>query len=250
MLLKFAYDGMKFYGYQRQKNVRTVEGDIINVLRKFSIAENIKSASRTDRGVSALGNVIQIKTNMDVKKLMGILNSNLQHIYFHSYALENLNPRHAERRWYRYHLMDLGYDVNALKQAAAIFEGEHDFRYFTRVRKNTVLKIDKIDVEKNGSIITIDFYARNYLWNLIRRIVAAMEKFALGYEFDEEVFDKRYNFGLASPEPLVLMDVEYNFPFVQVGIPRKLRRELARKYLQSLIYAYLSGENYKSFKFI
>ncbi len=250
MLLKFAYDGTKFYGYQRQKNLPTVEGEILKVLRKYGIAENLRSASRTDRGVSALGNVIQITTDMEPRKIIGILNSNLQWIYFHSFAPQDINPRHAEKRWYRYHLYDLGYNLDALRKAANIFKGEHDFRYFTRARKNTVIRIEDIKIEKQGHIILIDFYARNYLWNLIRRIVAAMEKYALGFEFGEEVFERKFNFGLAPPEPLILMDVQYKFPFITVGIPKKLRKDMAIKYLQGLIYAYLSGENYKSFKFI
>ncbi len=60
MLLKFAYDGTKFYGYQRQPDKPTVEGEIISVLRDSGLDATIKSASRTDRGVSALGNVIYL----------------------------------------------------------------------------------------------------------------------------------------------------------------------------------------------
>ena len=73
MLLKFAYDGTKFFGYQRQKDIPTVEGSVLQVLRKFGIANNLKSASRTDRGVSALGNVIQLHTSMDPMDVIGIL---------------------------------------------------------------------------------------------------------------------------------------------------------------------------------
>ncbi len=250
MLLKFAYDGTKFYGYQRQPDLPTVEGEILRVLRENGIAEDMKSASRTDRGVSALGNVILIHTNMEPRKVIGILNSNLDRIYFHSFSLHNLNPRHAEKRWYRYHLFDFNYDLKKLKYAARMFEGEHDFKNFTRARKNTVVRIDKISVKKEGNMIYIDFFARNYLWNLIRRLVAAMVKYASGMEFGEEIFEKRMNFGIAPPEPLVLMDVRYPFPFEHIGFPRRLREKMVINYLAGMVYLYLGGENYKSFNFI
>jgi tRNA pseudouridine38-40 synthase len=154
MLLKFAYDGSKFYGYQRQKDLPTVEGEILKVIKKYKIADNLRSASRTDRGVSALGNVIWLKTEMDARDVIGILNSNLKYIYFHSFANENINPRHAELRWYRYHIFEMGHDFERLKEAAKIFQGFHDFRNFTRARKNTEIEIKKIEVKKEEKIIT------------------------------------------------------------------------------------------------
>ncbi len=240
MLLKFAYDGTKFYGYQRQKDVPTVEGEILKVLKEQKIADELKSASRTDRGVSALGNVIKVDTLMNAKNVIGILNSKLNWIYFHSYSLKDVNPRHAEIRWYRYHIFDFGYELERWREAAKIFEGINDFRNFTRARKNTVLRIQKIEVRKEANVILLDFFARNYLWNLIRRIVAAMEKYASGKEFGNEIFEKKMNFGVAPPEPLVLMDVDYGFPFEYVGFPKKVREKMAVRYLQRIFYAYLS----------
>ncbi|ADD09331.1 tRNA pseudouridine(38-40) synthase TruA [Candidatus Aciduliprofundum boonei] len=240
MLLKFAYDGTRFYGYQRQKDVPTVEGEILKALENMGI-KNLKSASRTDRGVSALGNVIWIKTDIDGKELIGRLNANLKHIYFHSFANLDINPRYARIRWYRYHLLDMGQDMDRLKEAAMIFQGEHDFRNFTRVRKNTVIEIKKIDVNKRGSIITIDFYGRNYLWNLIRRIVAAMETYSLGKEFGQEIFTIRKNFGIAPPEPLILMDIQYDFQFEKIGFKKDTRRFFSTNFFSRYIYFYLAN---------
>ncbi len=238
MLLKFAYDGTKFFGYQRQKDLPTVEGSILQVLKEYNIATKLRSASRTDRGVSALGNVIWISTEKDARDVIGILNSNLEYIFFHSFALQDINPRHAELRWYRYHMLRGDYDIARLKEAARIFVGKHDFRNFTRARKNTVLEIKDIKVKEEGDFIFIDFYARNYLWNLIRRIVAAMQRYALGTEFGEEVFGRKINFGLAPPEPLILMDIVYPFQFQRVKMKRRWRFE--RKFFSSLIYYYLA----------
>ncbi len=239
MLLKFAYDGTKFYGYQRQKNLRTVEGEILHVLKDYGIADKIKSASRTDRGVSALGNVIRVDTDMSPKDVIGILNSNLNDIFFHSFSCEDVNPRFAEMRWYRYHLPKI-YNVDDLQNAANIFIGKHDFRNFTRARKNTTLKIKEIRVKSTDHFIVVDFFAQYYLWNLVRRIIAAMEFYASGNHFGEEVFEKKINFGLAPPEPLILMDVIYPFPFQKVEMRERIRRRFFNRFSAGIVYLYLS----------
>ncbi len=242
MLLKFAYDGTKFYGYQRQKNLPTVEGEILRILQEEGIATKIKSASRTDRGVSALGNVVWIPTYQEPKRVMGILNSRLNYIYFYAYALRDINPRYADLRWYRYHILNFDYDMDLLRESAGIFQGEHDFRNFTRARKNTVIKIKKIEISENGNMILIDFYARNFLWNMIRRIVAAMLSYARGNIFGEEVFEKRKNFGLAPSEPLLLMDVVYPFEFVNLPVKRRTSEKFARSYFAGMVYLYLASK--------
>ncbi len=69
--LRIAYDGTAFYGFQRQPDVRTVEGgELIRVLSKLGGvisdaggSSNFKGASRTDRGgVSAFFNVVAFDT--------------------------------------------------------------------------------------------------------------------------------------------------------------------------------------------
>ena len=65
--IKFAYDGSNFYGYARQPLLRTVEGELIRGLIKHGIIEDtndscFRSASRTDKGVSAICNVAAFDT--------------------------------------------------------------------------------------------------------------------------------------------------------------------------------------------
>ena len=239
MLLKFAYDGTKFYGYQRQPDKPTVEGEIISVLRDSGLDATIKSASRTDRGVSALGNVIYLADD-EPERVMGVLNSRLHHIFFYGYSLENCNPRHARERWYRYHIPDFGYSLEDLREAASLFEGAHDFRHFTRARNNTELEIRKIVVNFSNGYFIVDFYAQYYLWNLIRRIVAAMVAYASGKKFSYEVFEEKNSFGLAPPEPLILMDVRYDFSFKIRPFKRREREKLFRRYSAGMVYHYLS----------
>ena len=54
----YQYDGSKYYGFQRQKNKDTVQGDIEKIVfSKFNEKINMTSSGRTDKGVHALGQV-------------------------------------------------------------------------------------------------------------------------------------------------------------------------------------------------
>lgn len=94
LALKFAYNGTHFFGFQRQPEVRTVEGDIrkaLDDLEREVIGKEghdlrYSYASRTDRGVSAIGNVLEYRSPIEPVKLIGFLNSRLDHIHFHGYT--------------------------------------------------------------------------------------------------------------------------------------------------------------------
>ncbi len=238
MLLKFAYDGTKFYGYQIQSDVPTVAGEIKKAMEFAGVSE-FRSASRTDRGVSALGNVISVDYS-DPEKLIGIMNSRLRYIFVHSYSYNDKNPRYAKFRWYRYHLPDFDYNIDDIRAAARIFEGMHDFSNFTKFKGDAVLRIDKIEVKKAHGVLFIDFYAQRYLWNMIRRIVGAIVEYANGNTFDEDVFKKSYKFHMAPPEPLILMDVNYDdVKFKRVFFKKKNYDKFFSIFSGGFVYYYL-----------
>ena len=106
--LKFGYDGTNFHGSQRQipaKNavtaeITTVEGEIIHALNKINVditpeIARLQVASRTDSGVSALGNVLAINTTFDATDLITSLNANLNDCWFYGFARigEDFKPR-------------------------------------------------------------------------------------------------------------------------------------------------------------
>ena len=54
-LIKFSYDGTLFKGFQRQKDVKSVQGTLESVLSKYFNEEIlIKGTGRTDAGVHAI----------------------------------------------------------------------------------------------------------------------------------------------------------------------------------------------------
>lgn len=228
LALKFAYNGKIFHGYARQPKLRTVEGEIINKLIDEEYISspqdaNFKSASRTDKGVSALANVIVFETKNFNKNILDTLSSEFSDILFYN-VLEvppEFNPRYAKYRWYRYYLLSENIDFDQLTSTASLFTGEHDFSNFARIEegKNPVRSLDNIVFTTKNNYLIIDFFAQNFLWHQIRRIISAIEKLQQGkFKKDHirnalENPNKKVDFGLSSPEPLVLYDIIYNFDF-------------------------------------
>ncbi len=231
---KFAYDGPRFEGYARQPAKKTVEGQIIAAMTELDVIEdarsaNFRSASRTDRGVSAAGNVLAVDTDFPFKALPDALNSKLEGIVFHAIARvpDDFNPRHAWQRWYRYFLhADGAPSIDKLRKASKLFVGKHDFRQFSKKdtgKENTILTIDSIEIEQNGDIIIIDIKGQRFLWEVVRRMLSAIIDVADGELTQKAVKGmlkgtekKPGGIKPLAPEYLVLMDVEYDFDFETV----------------------------------
>lgn len=220
--VKIAYLGDGFTGSQIQPDHRTVEGEVIsNIITLGVTCEDdidLKCASRTDRGVNALGNVVVFNTPFDDDNtLLKALNAVSKGIYYRSIATVNddFNPRHASERIYRYVLPAAGIDVSRAERCAALFEGEHDFIRFCKADgKSTVMNMRSVKVRKNDDIIVIEFVSEFFLWNMIRRIVAAVSSVGRG---DASLNDVKkalngdpVSFGIARPDALTLIDVIYD----------------------------------------
>ncbi|HEC76056.1 MAG TPA: tRNA pseudouridine(38-40) synthase TruA [Thermoplasmatales archaeon] len=221
---KIGYDGSKFNGFAIQPDKKTVEGEIIKILKKTKIIESREKAcfqygARTDKGVSAIGNVISFNCKGNALKIM----ENLEDIWIFGYANvnEKFNPRHCKKKIYRYYLYDEGYNIEKMIETCSLFEGKHDFSNFARIDgRNPFRKIDKIKLKKRGNIIKIDFEGKSFLWNQIRRIMAVVIKAGeekIEYEEIRNALNKKIkkSYGIAPAENLVLLDIKYDFNFIQ-----------------------------------
>jgi tRNA pseudouridine38-40 synthase len=221
--LKIAYDGAAFFGHQRQPDRRTAEGECLTALRLGNVLQDphesfFRSASRTDRGVSAVGNVIAFDSPLRADAVVGVFNNHAEDVWAWAYSdvPVGFHPRHAVERWYRYHLYkDL--DLDVLREVGALFLGEHDFRSFTSEPKSARFALAGLDVSRDGNAIVVDVRALSFLRGMVRRIVAAMIAYAQGdVTFDRvraALEGKPSDFGVAPAKPLFLMDVAYGFPF-------------------------------------
>ena len=159
--LKFAYNGKNFYGYARQPKYRTIEQNLLDLLIEQRIINDTKTAffrtaSRTDRSVSALGNVCSFDTDKIVTKktILELLTNKISDVYIYGvqFVKPDFYPRHAIRREYRYYLKRDNLDFDTLLSTAALFTGKHNFRNFARIEpmKNPVRTIDHIIIEEKN----------------------------------------------------------------------------------------------------
>ena len=242
--LKFAYDGTQFQGYARQPDFYTTEGHIIWAMKKQKIIQSVEeskfaSSSRTDKGVSAAGNVLAITTDFRKDAILKALNPILEGIIFYGIAEvpDDYNPRHARQRTYRYALLKSQLcfgsenpkqrpELSTLKKASELFLGEQDFKYFSKTddrHEITRLKLDSIDLIEEGQYIFVEIKAHRFLWQLVRRIVSFMLAVAndeVSEDKVKEMLDGTVQI-LASPKPmppenLILMDGKFKFEFEEI----------------------------------
>ncbi len=219
--VRFAYLGDGFFGSQVQSGVRTVEGEMKSALRRvLKITDkelDLRIASRTDRGVSALGNVAVLNSPLDNPEvLLMALNAVSDGVFYTSFALvgDDFNPRRASHRTYRYVLPSEGMDIGLARMCARLFVGEHDFRRFCRPDgKPTIVTIDSIDVSEEEGAIVLTYSAKFFLWNMVRRTAAAIGEVASGHstlaDVSEALEGRDVNFGIAKPDALTLVEVSY-----------------------------------------
>jgi tRNA pseudouridine38-40 synthase len=235
--VNLAYDGRSFMGSQRQPGERTVESETIGALRTIGAIESpeasrFRFASRTDRGVSALGNVVAFDTSFSKVSMLRAINAAAEDVFYYGIAETppSFSPRRAKIRWYRYIMDTDGLDPKAVAEVGTALEGRHDFRRFCKPDgRSTIKTVDRVTLHSVDGMLIIDLWAREFLRNMVRRTVAAMVKVGEGRASVEDVrsalHGRDVTFGLAPPEGLTLMDVEYGFEF-DIQYPPTLSRRV------------------------
>lgn len=194
--------------------------------------------SRTDRGVSALANVVSIRFETMEEQtrtedpsepqaasplaMLGRVNeliSRRDHPLWVTAWAEvpaDFNPRHAVSRTYLYRLAANDLDVEAMRATASLLTGEHDFGTFCRrAGESSVLELDSLEITPQGSWLALRFTALAFRWQLVRRLVAALEAVGQGRSRKEDVQralerpEPERSWGAAPAEGLILERVDY-----------------------------------------
>lgn len=220
---KLAYLGSRFHGYSRQPGLRTVEGDLLASLESSGLIEGprrarFQGASRTDRGVSALGNVVAFDSSADPREVIARVNRRAADLWLTGYAEvpREFAPRKARVRWYRAFLPgDL--DPGRVREGGRLFVGKHDFVSFSRGRQSGVCRIEAVEVRGTGDWTVLDIRGDRFLRGMVRRVARTLELLAKGELREEDVERGLQGDAMelrpAPPECLWLMDVEYGFAF-------------------------------------
>ena len=237
LALKIAYDGRVFHGFARQPALRTVEGEVRLALAKSRLVEdvdaaNVRGSSRTDAGVSAIGNAIAFDTNAGEDEAIGRFNDAAKDVWAWASAalLPGFDPRRALSRWYRYHLTD-EHDAAKLGEIGQVFVGTHEYAVFASPdARGTRRHVDTVEVLTVEDGILVDVRAHSFLRGMVRRIVAGMVAVERG-DADLEALRAAlregagHDFGTLPPEPLTLMDVDLGLPF-RPAVDRATREQI------------------------
>ncbi|MGA9839293.1 MAG: hypothetical protein WBF81_07705 [Thermoplasmata archaeon] len=180
-------------------------------------------ASRTDRGVSARANALGLRSGFSGPTLLRTLNGVAPDLRFTAASPipQEFRVRRAVRRTYRYFDGGGRQDFELRTDAAALFVGAVDVRSFGRsVPAGSPLRrpVESVSVARVAGGSVVEVRARSFVWGMVRKIVAALREVEAGRlsiarlrgALDGTV---RLSLPLAEPEPLVLWDVEYPFPW-------------------------------------
>lgn len=234
--VKVAYLGDGFSGSQAQPGMRTVESQVEEDISKVCHISRdemcLRFSSRTDKGVNALGNALVFNTPMDDgQTLLRALNAVSDGVHYRSFCFvdDDFNVRYASSRSYRYILPSKGMDLDIARSCAQLFVGEHDFARFCKYDgKPTVARIDSIDVREEGDTVVLEYHARFFLWNMIRRISSAIHRASLGRASMEDVAaaidGAEISFGMSRPDALTLLDVDYDWLSFQDARGKEYRK--------------------------
>ncbi|MGN0812462.1 MAG: tRNA pseudouridine(38-40) synthase TruA [Candidatus Coproplasma sp.] len=240
-VLKVAYDGTDFCGWQIQPNGRTVQEELNSaVFKAFGERSTVNASGRTDSGVHALSQICHVDLSRDIEgcKLADALNFYLPQdvsVLCSALAPEGFDSnRSAKKKTYCYSvyysprrnplkdrfsvLLKVAPDVEKLKECAALFVGEHDFSAYCAAGsqvKTTVRTIHFFTVEEADGEIKFKVCGNGFLYNMVRTLVGTCIWYAYGKIDKERVIASLETGNRAlvgktmPPYGLCLTDVDY-----------------------------------------
>lgn len=200
--ITIEYDGKPFIGWQRQPDGLSVQGQVERAIFSFS-GEQVKvfCASRTDRGVHALGQVAHFDLQTEAQSYVvnsainfhlkgtpiSTLDCELVSMDFHArfsakvktYLYRILNRRSKPsidrgRVWWVPNVIS----EERMREGSLSFIGTHDFTTFRsgRCRSGSPVRtIDNLSVSRSGHLVEIKFEARSFLHNQVRNMVGTLK---------------------------------------------------------------------------
>ena len=240
--LTISYDGSEYHGWQIQPGLRTVQGVITGTVAELVGHEvRVFGASRTDAGVSALGQVglVEIDSPIPTENLaraitgrlprdiaiieaaevpwgfdiIGAVTNKLYRYTIHTGPVRPvLELRHC---WH----IPRELDAEAMAKAGRLIVGKKDFKSFASAadnRESTVRTVFRCDVAGEDERIYVDVEGDGFLYNMVRNIVGTLVEVGIGRwnaeKIDEvlDARDRRAAGPIAPAEGLCLMWIRYD----------------------------------------
>ncbi|TRW49335.1 tRNA pseudouridine(38-40) synthase TruA [Aliidiomarina halalkaliphila] len=198
--LGVEYDGSRYFGWQRQQEVPSVQEALEKALSRIAAQPiQVVCAGRTDAGVHATGQVVHFDTTVDRVDQAWTQGCNTMlpadiGVRWVQHVDDNFSARFsAVARRYRYIIYNhslrpaiLGagvthiyapLDAGGMHEAAQVLVGEHDFTSFraSHCQSNTPFRdIHHIDVKRYGHYIVVDIQANAFVHHMVRNIVGSL----------------------------------------------------------------------------
>ena len=237
-----AYDGAPFAGWQSQSHGNTVQDHLEHAFERVTGEPvRVHGAGRTDAGVHAFAQCAHVDVlkflppDRWIKALNALLPPAIR-VLRCRYVSKDFHARIAAKgKIYRYRIWSApilppfeyrrawhvaqSLDLKTLKAAAKHFVGTHDFATFAANRgkpePSTIRTINSVRVRQKGPCITIEFDGNGFLYKMVRLMVGALVKCALGKMHIEEITSRLHSGKLGSgrfvapAEGLYLVRVRY-----------------------------------------
>jgi tRNA pseudouridine38/39 synthase len=250
--LRFSYMGWNYNGLAVQKGetpLPTVEGVLIEALNKCRLVPSANPSDfkfsrcgRTDKGVSALNQVISLKVRSNLTKeeqedpvnddreidYVNVLNHLLpDDIKIHSIALrppKGFDARFScKARHYKYLFHKKELDLELMKKAAEYYKGEHDFRNFCKIDgSKQIVNYNRTVMEAQILKLDDDFYCFDlkgtaFLWHQVRNMIGVLFLIGQGLEKPEivkdllniDLYSTKPVYEMGSDLPLILYDCSF-----------------------------------------
>lgn len=240
--LTIEYDGTAYNGWQRQKNGRTIQGEIEKALSAMTGQEiTLTGAGRTDAGVHALGQVANFicDTRLEPEVFFKGLNSLLPGGIVIKECVrvpEKFHSRYdAKSKIYHYRILNrrfpaaIGRDyawfikkpllLDAMESAASCITGAHDFKAFEGTgspRRSTVRTVFRAEfIRMSEELVVFEIEADGFLRFMVRNIVGTLVSAGLGKISPgdvRDILDSRDRSNACATAPahgLFLVEVKY-----------------------------------------
>lgn len=241
-----TYNGAHFFGFQKQPDVITVQGELERALnhihRKIKQKVFVSGSGRTDAGVHAMRQVIHFDTKLDLdeaswkRSINGVLHPAIRvleverviddfharysataktyHYYFHVGAPEQMVFDYDTIAYFAWSNLD----INKMRHVIKELQGKHDFTAFCRVDDNRnpnkeIFHAELTSISENRYCMT--FHGTGFLRYQVRTMVGTIIDFGRNrqkcHSITELIASKNRDLAgiTAPPEGLYLMSVEY-----------------------------------------
>ena len=210
--LAIEYAGTRYSGWQKQKNARTVQGEIERAIGELTRDKTFEfqGSGRTDSGVHALRQVahLDIRKAMPAESLRRAVNDGLPadiHILAVDSVPHRFHARHAAvARSYLYQIsrrrsafakpfvwwVREPLDVARMRAAAVAFTGMHDFQAFSDddpEEKSTDVLVEDVAIGEDGDLILVRVAGSHFIWKMVRRMVGVLAAIGKGDLAAEDV---------------------------------------------------------------